>query len=104
MVIGIEKSAVKREWKRKIRANPSWLVQRLLETGAKPLALLSAASLRSRPAQDSQAKPRRLFQCMALERWGATSGTKGDISSTLDGAVKEGALWVLRITAGDWRK
>lgn len=103
MVIGIEKPAVKCEWKRKVRSNLFWSVLRLVRTGDKPLALLSAGSPRSRPIQGSQARPRRLFQCTAMERQNATSRRKGG-DFTLDGGVKEGALWVLRFAVGDgWK-
>lgn len=100
VVIGIEKPAVKCEWKRKVRANLSWSVLRLLKTGAKPLALLSAGGPRSRPTQGSQARPRRLFQCTAMAGQDAPSRRKGGYF-TLDGEVKGGALWVLRLAVGD---
>lgn len=92
VVISIEKSVS--NVNEKGRANLFWSVLRLLETDSKPLALLSAAGPRSRPAQDSQARPRRLFQCTELEGWGATSRRK----------LWYGALWVLRFTVRDRRK
>lgn len=64
------------------------------------MALLSAGGPRSRPTQGSQARPRRLFQCTAMAGQDAPSRRKGGYF-TLDGEVKGGALWVLRLAVGD---
>lgn len=64
------------------------------------MALLSAGSPRSGSTQGSQARPRRLFQYTAMARQDAPSRRKGGYF-TLDGEVKGGALWALRLTVGD---
>lgn len=61
VVIGIEKSAATCEWKWR-RARLFWSVLRLLETGAKPWALLVIASAGSGPTHNNPARPARLCQ------------------------------------------
>lgn len=73
-------------------------VLRSLETGARLLALLSGASPRSGPSKDSQARPSRISQNTKQEKKRPPPGRKGG-HFTFDGAVEEGALWVLGFAA-----